>query len=193
MSYSTFITGRCDCFAGARLLLSRCSMFGRRSSDSTSLADNFADRNRSEKLRTSHKTGRSQPQLRAPNFPIPRLYGLYDSGQGLSRTECVDNDATNADQPPIFVFHSDHGSIRGNPISYESTTQAGIGPTRLAQSGFGCSACGALPVVRVRQVQVTGLRKLNSRKRGFRQLHPDGSELADKWDEQVLRSERLFP
>jgi hypothetical protein len=82
----------------------------------------------------------------------------------LSRTECVDDDATtNADQPPVFVLHSDHGSIRGNPISYESTTQAGIAATRLAQSGFGCSACGALPVVRVRQVQVTGLRKLNSR------------------------------
>jgi hypothetical protein len=86
----------------------------------------------------------------------------------LSRTECVDDDATtNADQPPVFVLHSDHGSIRGNPISYESTTQAGIAATRLAQSGFGCSACGALPVVRVRQVQVTELRKLNSRETGL--------------------------
>ena len=90
------------------------------------------------------------------------LYELYDFGRGFSRTECVDNDATNADQPPVFVLHSDHGSIRGNPISYESTTQAGVAATRLAQSGFGRSACGALPVVRVRQVQVTGLRKLNS-------------------------------
>ena len=103
--------------------------------------------------------------LRRP-IETTRLYGLYDSGRGFSRTECVDNDATNADQPPVFVLHSDHGSIRGNPISHESTTQAGIGATRLAQSGFRCSACGALPVVRVRQVQVTGLRKLNSRGTG---------------------------
>jgi hypothetical protein len=84
------------------------------------------------------------------NLPKSRLYELYDSGRGFSRTECADNDATNADQPPVLVLHSDHGSIRGNPISYESTTQAGIGATRLAQSGFGCFACGALPVVGAR-------------------------------------------
>jgi hypothetical protein len=96
-----------------------------------------------------------------------RLCGLYDFGRGFSRTECVDNDATNADQPPVFVLHPDHGSIRGNPISYESTTQAGIAATRLAENGFGCSACGDLSVVRVRQVLVTGLRKLNSRETGL--------------------------
>jgi hypothetical protein len=100
-------------------------------------------------------------------LPIIGLYGLYDFGRGFSRTEYADNDATNADQPPVFVLHSDHGSIRGNPISHESTTQAGIAATRLAQIGFGRSACGALPIVRVRQVQVTGLRKLNSRETGL--------------------------
>ena len=104
------------------------------------------------------------------NLPKMRLCRLYDFGRGFSRTECVDNDATNADQPPVFVLHSDHGSIRGNPISYESTTQAGISAARLAQSGFGCSACGALPVVRVRQVQVTGLRNLNSRENRSHQV-----------------------
>jgi hypothetical protein len=113
-----------------------------------------------------------------------RLYGLYDSGRGFSTTECVDHDAINADQPSVFVLHSDHGSICGNPISYESTTQAGIGATRLAQSGFGCSACGALPVVRVRQVQVTGFRKLNSRGTGFDQVstrdRSEPGELAQK-------------
>jgi hypothetical protein len=101
---------------------------------------------------------KQQPDLRS----VTSFLRIYPLRRGSSHT-MQDNDATNADQPPVFVLHSDHGSIRGNPISHESTTQAGIAATRLAQSGFGCSACGALPVVRVRQVQVTGLRKLSSR------------------------------
>src|SRR5260370_15014157 len=36
VSYSTFITGTCDCFAGARLLLSRCCVELGRSSPQTS-------------------------------------------------------------------------------------------------------------------------------------------------------------
>ena len=41
--------------------------------------------------------------LNSATYPS-KQFGLYDSGRGFSRTECVDNDATNADQHPFLFF-----------------------------------------------------------------------------------------